>query len=906
MRFLASMTLSLGLFISVSTLSAQTFILPRASSASEEKKAVRNHVKSQKKKPSRSKTKNQSPSPQGTVPVKVKESVRTQFDPQNFEWNPKNIQDVFPNKAVIRMQPQKSVFFETDVGMGFLTFAGLSANLYPSNYTLNSAVTILNDYSIQRGLSYNQVPLYEFTMGKRFTSWFNFGLSYIYQGGMAIQSKSQETTFLFSQFFSNLSINSFQGKFMFEMSPPIPMGALYVTPYLGLAGGVAWQSWTQTYLSLTEYSTSIPFAYNLYFKPTYVASATGMADLGLRTQIVSPYYPISFKLGCKFNYWGQVRNVGSMTKQGRPKIGLTQPFRVKALYQWTPYLSVQWNFTPVWKSQAPYTLKNRTFKSWTPFFYSTCHFAPPKNVWTQASAGLGTLHFKGVKGVIRGIDGQDTFTPFLLVKDPIFYNKTPLFEYQLGYRIFTSFRASLSYQYQSGVAIRTQAYPGVPPSQAPIVPNNTIYTTSQFRSDLTLNALALKFYLESPWSLIFKGVAFNPYLSFGMGASWQTWYNLQAVYNLYSINTAQIPDGATYPGMPKNVANFFPTLDFGLSLRSAYPNSPYSITAGCKFNYWGQARHIIYLNQSSSYQQIRNSFQIKHVYGWAPYLGFQWNFLPSNFYKASHQIRGKNIYRVAPFWTPIKYLENRIGPWTGLNMGLGLLFFDEVKGNFIFTRGSEINNSFNIAATVPLKGRLIYNPSPIYEYMLGFTLLPELQVGLSLQHQSGTRVQTKSLDLIIPGSNSLDTRAIFSSNLALDGLLLKTYFNSPWSMVMLGCAMNVYVGGGLGAGFQTWNQTQILYLVVDPAEVWDTYIYTFKQTFCANLVAMGDAGLVFQSAKPLSSFSFRLGCKFNYWGQARNIGALDKQGESKLGFFKPFSIRTVYQFAPYGGVQWTF
>ncbi|MFK5283582.1 hypothetical protein ACI3PL_28810, partial [Lacticaseibacillus paracasei] len=75
----------------------------------------------------------------------------------------------------------------------------------------------------------------------------------------------------------------------------------------------------------------------------------------------------------------------------------------------------------------------------------------------------------------------------------------------------------------------------------------------------------------------------------------------------------------------------------------------------------------------------------------------------------------------------------------------------------------------------------------------------------------------------------------------------------------------------------------------------------FRAKYCANFVWGADAGIKIQNALPSNHFSIKAGCKYNQWGQARNIGGLDDQGQLPLGLNHPFSIKTVYSFAPYLG-----
>jgi len=65
-------------------------------------------------------------------------------------------------------------------------------------------------------------------------------------------------------------------------------------------------------------------------------------------------------------------------------------------------------------------------------------------------------------------------------------------------------------------------------------------------------------------------------------------------------------------------------------------------------------------------------------------------------------------------------------------------------------------------------------------------------------------------------------------------------------------------------------------------------------------------GFVYKALILIVNFSVLLGCKYNQWGQARSMGKLSQQGSFKEGLSQPLTVKTVYQIAPYLGVQWNF
>ena len=68
----------------------------------------------------------------------------------------------------------------------------------------------------------------------------------------------------------------------------------------------------------------------------------------------------------------------------------------------------------------------------------------------------------------------------------------------------------------------------------------------------------------------------------------------------------------------------------------------------------------------------------------------------------------------------------------------------------------------------------------------------------------------------------------------------------------------------------------------------------------------GTLALKYKNATQNPLYAILVGCKFNLWGQARSIGKISQQGEARFGLAQPLTIKSVYQFAPYLGVQWNF
>jgi len=105
-----------------------------------------------------------------------------------------------------------------------------------------------------------------------------------------------------------------------------------------------------------------------------------------------------------------------------------------------------------------------------------------------------------------------------------------------------------------------------------------------------------------------------------------------------------------------------------------------------------------------------------------------------------------------------------------------------------------------IARDVPLKGRLSYNRTPIFEYLLGYQFNLWLKVALSYQYQGGLTVETKALHAYANVTTTERAQyAQFTSNLMLNALLAKVYFELPFSMIWRSLAINPYIAVGGGA-----------------------------------------------------------------------------------------------------------
>lgn len=154
-------------------------------------------------------------------------------------------------------------------------------------------------------------------------------------------------------------------------------------------------------------------------------------------------------------------------------------------------------------------------------------------------------------------------------------------------------------------------------------------------------------------------------------------------------------------------------------------------------------------------------------------------------------------------------------------------------------------------------------------------------------------------------AESFNAYSQLRSNLSLDALMAKIYFELPWAFIFKGIATSFYMAPAIGPSWQSWTDIALEQTTTSPP-TFNNSPLPLRNKYVANVSWMLDLGFHFKSAYPNNRFSVFLGCKYNQWGQARNIGKISEQNEPKRGLKDPFRIQIVYSFAPYLGVQWNF
>ncbi len=783
------------------------------------------------------------------------------------------------------VQPTNSVIFRTDIGVGFLYFSGTRGNF--AGIPANLFVETSGNAPFEGSLMYNRTPLYESMIGYRFKTYFRGFLSYLHQGDITVQTRfanavpgSGIPNIVANALTANLELDALLIKCYIDAPWSFFWKSVMANLYLGTGIGIGWQTWgsIQTNLiAVYEAYSSLP----LVLRQKISTNAVWVADIGFRMQGSSEESFFSLLAGCKFNVWGQARNIGKQSQQGGCRTGLFKPFTIKTVYQWAPYLGVQWEFPNQVRVSSKYVRNTEL----SPLF-------------TQMNVGVGILYFKKIRGNLITLPKQNGATGQAWVSarvsgSKLTYNRTPLFEYLIQQRFGNYFQVGASYQYQGGISIQTksvlvEASPGF------------LTAFSQLTSYLNLNALMVKGYAKSPLIISSEKFELLSYLGFGFGSGWQTW-------NRTSLQRFGHVAGNAYGGYKpirqKISANAVLNLDFGFQGTSKNPQTYFSLVGGCKFNYWGQTRNLGKQSQEGSYSVgLDTPFTIKKVYQWAPYLGAQWEF-PNNYHsKKTYYLDGRSPDTWKPYVVPIKYIQQKKAVIAQMNVGIGFLYFNRIRGNL----SPIVDYSPGLSRDVQIKGRLTYNRTPLFDYQLGYRFNNWFKAMLSYQHQGNVTIQTKIFHNNNDEPNYYeDAYTQLSSDLTLDALMAKCYFELSKGLVWKNYVYSPYFAIGLGPAWQTWKKTVINHPVT-VVGTFQSFETTLRQKTSASAAFMFDFGCKIQTPYINTGFSAVFGIKFNSWGQARNLGRYKNQWTPRNGLIHPFTIKTVYQWAPYAGVQWSF
>lgn len=253
-------------------------------------------------------------------------------------------------------------------------------------------------------------------------------------------------------------------------------------------------------------------------------------------------------------------------------------------------------------------------------------------------------------------------------------------------------------------------------------------------------------------------------------------------------------------------------------------------------------------------------------------------------------------------WIPQSAIQSPSAVSFMFNIGCGFLYFHKIQGN-LTPAPKGLFGTFS-GATFDDIQRFSYNKTPMFEANIAARFLPWLSGALTYYGQSGVSVQSHANSAIAIGNSNAPVWALFQSNLQLYGVLFKCYAQSPYALRIGDWAMTPYLGMGVGPSWQTWSAPTVYEMAIS-SNTYTSTVLSLRQKVSANACWTGELGLTFKPAYPDAGLSLRVGCKYIDWGGSGNIGVLQQQ-ETKVAPFKPISVKKVYSFVPFIGVQFNF
>lgn len=253
-------------------------------------------------------------------------------------------------------EPSLTTFLDLNIGVGILYFSGIKGNLEPVPF-LTSLRAVKLDKPVSGHLSYNRTPLVESVIGMSIFNWWKIGLAYQNQSGVTVSTLARKlhTTFTngnnpSGELRAALCLDAIMFKTYFMFPYALAWKNVFAEPYLALAVGPGWQTWSRIVFTLDEASYVMPLRQKIS------ANCIFTVDLGFKLRKSIENYMLSFTCGCKYNQWGQARSMGKLRDQGifsgfstayggnGSRTALSNPLRIKTVYQFAPYIGAQLNF----------------------------------------------------------------------------------------------------------------------------------------------------------------------------------------------------------------------------------------------------------------------------------------------------------------------------------------------------------------------------------------------------------------------------------------------------------------------------------------------------------------------------------------------------------------------------------
>ena len=284
-----------------------------------------------------------------------------------------------------------------------------------------------------------------------------------------------------------------------------------------------------------------------------------------------------------------------------------------------------------YSKKSPHKAKTSKYEgvdSWTPYFTWIGNVEnQDQRTFSQITVGVGFLYLSDVKGnfTLKPSPPNSATNNAEVKKVGGFsYNKTPVFEFNFGYRIFDWLKLAIAVQNQTSIHMQSRFAPSLVPVGATRVSSTSLPET-QFRANLGLNSVYLKAIFELPWTMILKSWMYALYFNAGVGPCWQIWTDLRQYIQFQTSNGVETTFVNTLS--QKYGASALWTLDAGIRTKSANVNSFISLLFGCKFISWGKVPNLgSDKDQSSWGYAFEKPYSARMLYSFAPYIGVQWNF----------------------------------------------------------------------------------------------------------------------------------------------------------------------------------------------------------------------------------------------------------------------------------------
>lgn len=266
-------------------------------------------------------------------------------------WTP-----YFTNVCNVQNDENRTFALST-VGVGFIYFSKVKGDLSltPAPARSVTANTVTKKVG---GFSYNRTPVYDLIVGYRVLDWLQIGGAIQAQNNISFQSRfapsfvpnnvrrQSTATLPKTQFRANIDLNSVYLKAMFEIPWVMILKSWMYALYGNVGVGAAWQSWTDVrqYVQYTNTTTQLQATFVNTLNQKYGANVFWQIDAGIRAKSAALNATVSFVIGCKFNSWGKIPNIGSLNQQGSWNFGFKKPYSARLLYSFAPYIGLQWNF----------------------------------------------------------------------------------------------------------------------------------------------------------------------------------------------------------------------------------------------------------------------------------------------------------------------------------------------------------------------------------------------------------------------------------------------------------------------------------------------------------------------------------------------------------------------------------